>query len=371
MLRLWSRFNHDGAKPLKQTNMRIGILGLPNVGKSSLFNILTGADARVDLYPFTTIERNVGAAAIPDERLERIAAITRPQRVTPAHIDFVDIAGLVKGASQGEGLGNRFLAHVREADLLLHVVRAFSSPDIPHVLGTVDPDRDVEIISAELALADLACLERWLDHARKEPKSPERQLALHAAEKVQSALSKGEPVTGLRDDELASIRSLNLLALKPMLYAVNCSDTEPTQPGRFPRLAASSPVLFSAALELSMAGLDESEKTELREELGLDPRGPAGIVERSHEMLGLIRFYTIKGEESKAWSAAKGITAVEAAFSIHTEIGKGFIKAEVVSYADLVSEGDFSRARASGKVRIEGKNYQVQDGDVLLIRFRT
>lgn len=351
--------------------MKVGIVGLPNAGKSSLFNILTGADARVDRYPFTTVDRNVGVVAVPDERLERIAAVIKPQRVTPAHVDFVDIAGLVKGASHGEGLGNRFLAHIREANLLLYVVRAFNSPDIPHVFDTIDPDRDLKILSAELALADLSVLERWLDHARKESRTPEQQLMLSTAERIKSALDRDEAMPQLNNEELASVRSLNLFALKPALYALNCSDTESTAISHFPRLATSAPILFSAALEQAMIGLDESEKAELRRMLGLDPRGPSAIVERCHEMLGLIRFYTIKGDESKAWSAPRGITAVEAAASIHSEIGKGFIKAEVVSYADLVSEGDFARARTNGKIRIEGKNYQVQDGDVLLIRFRT
>lgn len=351
--------------------MKVGIVGLPNAGKSSLFNILTGADARVDLYPFTTVDRNVGVVIVPDERLERIAAITKPQHITPAHIDFIDVAGLVRGASHGEGLGNRFLAHIREANLLLHVVRAFTSPNIPHVLDTIDPDRDIEIVSTELALADLAVLERWLDHTRKELRTPEQQLALSTAERIKAALGSGEPISGLNNDELASVRSLNLFALKPAVYAVNCSDTEPTVISQSPHLAASVPIMFSAALEQAMIGVEESEKAELRKALGLDPQGPAAIVARCHEMLGLIRFYTIKGEESKAWSAPRGITAVEAAASIHSEIGKGFIKAEVVSYADLVSEGSFASARANGKVRIEGKNYQVQDGDVLLIRFRT
>ncbi|MBM3315926.1 redox-regulated ATPase YchF [candidate division WOR-3 bacterium] len=351
--------------------MKVGIVGLPNAGKSSLFNILTGAGAHVDLYPFTTVERNVGVVLVPDERLERIAAIVKPRRLTRAHIDFVDVAGLVKGASHGEGLGNRFLADIREADILLHVVRGFDAADIPHVLDTVDPDRDADIVEAELALADLAVLDRWLDHARKEARTPEQQLPLRVAERVKAALERGDAPAGLTREERFCIRGLGLFAVKPALHALNCSDAEPPDPGRFPKLAAKRPLLFSAALEAGMAGMAESDRRELRTGLGLSPAGTTEIVSRCFDELGLMRFYTVKGEESRAWSAVRGTTAVEAAAAIHTDIGRGFIKAEVVSYQDLIAAGDFAAARAGGKVKVEGKNYVVQDGDILLIRFRT
>jgi len=349
--------------------MKVGIVGLPNVGKSSLFNLLTAGNARVDLYPFTTIEQNVGVVLVPDERLDRIAQILKPEKATAAHVEFVDIAGLVKGASMGEGLGNRFLGHIREADLILHLVRAFSAGDIPHVLDTVDPDRDVAIVEAELAVADLAIVERRLEHARKEPKTPDGQSRLGALEMLLSALAKGErPV--LRQEDTPVARELGLILTKPVIYAVNCSDTEPADPSRFPATAARTGLLFSAALESGMNDFAEPDRVELRESLNLAPEGPAGVVTRCFDALGLIRFYTVKGTESRAWAAPAGTTALEAAFLIHTDIGNGFIKAEVVNYRDLVACGDFHACRDTGHVKVEGKTYAVQDGDVLLIKFR-
>jgi hypothetical protein len=358
--------------------MKVGIVGLPNVGKSSLFNLLTAGGAKVDLYPFTTIEQNVGVVLVPDERLDRIAQILKPEKATPAHIEFVDIAGLVKGASAGEGLGNKFLGHIREADLILHIVRAFSAGSIPHVLDTVDPDRDAAIVEAELAIADLAIVEKRLEHVRKEPKSPalsdrdrggQHQLLLEALEKLHSALARGErPV--LNPEQARATRELGLIQIKPVIYAVNCSDTEPADLSRFPQAAAKTSLLFSAALETGMGDFPEPDRIELRRSLNLAPEGPAGIVTRCFDALRLIRFYTIKGTESRAWAAPAGTTAIEAAFMIHTDIGSGFVKAEVVNYRDLVTCGDFHVCRDKGHVKIEGRTYVVQDGDVLLIKFR-
>jgi len=331
--------------------MKVGIVGLPNVGKSSLFNLLTAGSAKVDLYPFTTIEQNVGVVLVPDERLSRIAQILKPERTTPAHVDFVDIAGLVKGASAGEGLGNRFLGHIREADLILHLVRAFSASSIPHVLDTVDPDRDVAIVEAELAVADLAIVEKRLEHVRKEPRD------------------RGErPV--LTPEQKRATRELGLILTKPVIYAVNCSDTEPADPSRFPTTADRTSLLFSAALEAGLSDFTEPDRVELRRSLNLAPEGPSGIVTRCFDALRLIRFYTVKGTESRAWAAPAGTTALEAAFLIHTDIGSGFIKAEVVNYRDLVACGDFHLCRDTGHVKVEGKTYVVRDGDVLLIKFR-
>jgi len=349
--------------------MKVGIVGLPNVGKSSLFNILTSGSARVDLYPFTTIEKNVGVVLVPDERLERIGAILKPEKLTQAHVEFVDIAGLVKGASQGEGLGNKFLGHIREADLILHLVRNFSSGDVPHVFDTVDPDRDVDIVEAELAIADLGIVEKRLEHVRKEPKSPEQQLLLGALEKARAALVRGAR-PDLHAEEKKALSELGLVMVKPFIYAVNCSDTEPADPARFPATARKTALLFSAALETGMADFAENDKSEMRASLNLAPEGPARIVSRCFEALDLIRFYTVKGPESRAWSAPRGISALDAAFMIHTDIGKGFIKAEVVAYKDLVAAGDFQVCRETGHVKVEGKSYVVQDGDVLLIRFK-
>ncbi len=351
--------------------MRIGIVGLPNVGKTSLFNILTGARARVDLFPFTTIEKNVGVVLVPDERLEKIAQVINPKKVTPAHIDFVDIAGLVKRASRGEGLGNKFLAHIREANLILHLVRNFALPDIPHILDTIDPDRDVEIVEAELAIADLTVVEKRLESARKEPATPEKHLLVTALEKLADSLRKTFTPPALSPDERRAVKDLSLFVLKPVVYGINCSDTEPAEPNHFPTLAGRNCILFSAKLENESADLSESEKMELRQSLNLTPEGPAKIITTCFSALGLIRFYTVKGEETRAWSAPRGTTALDAAYMIHTDIGKGFIKAEVVSWQDLITAGGFQVAHTTGKVKIEGKGYIIQDGDVLLVRFKT
>lgn len=350
--------------------MKIGVIGLPNVGKTSLFNILTGAGARVDLFPFTTIEKNVGVVTVPDPRLEEIARVLKPRKVTPAHIDFVDIAGLVRGASQGEGLGNRFLAHIRETDLILHLLRSFTNPDIPHVLDTIDPERDREIVENELAIADLQVVEKRLDSCRKEPRSPERDTLLTALEKLQLALSRGFAAPELTADERRAVRGLNLFVLKPVVYCLNTSDSESLDPARFPRLAARNFISFSAALENAITDMPESERRELRASLNLTPEGPTALVTTCFTTLNLIRFYTVKGEESRAWSAPHGTTALTAAYMIHTDIGDGFIKAEVVRCDDLITLGGFHQAQTAGKVKIEGKNYPIQDGDVLLIRFK-
>ncbi len=349
--------------------MKVGIVGLPNVGKSSLFNLLTAGSAKVDRYPFTTIEKNVGVALVPDERLRHISTILRPEKLTPAHVDFVDIAGLVQGASAGEGLGNRFLAHIREADLILHLVRNFASADITHVFDTVDPDRDAAVVEAELAIADLGVVEKRLEHVRKEQKSSGQQVLLHALESAQSALVRGV-APELDHEQRRALKDLGLITVKPVVYAVNCSDSEPADPAKFPRTAARTNLLFSAALETGMATFADAEKVELRTSLGLAPEGPAGIVTRCFTALDLIRFYTVKGPESRAWAAPRGTTAIEAAALIHTDLARGFIRAEVVAYDDLVAGGDFHACRESGCVRVEGPGYVVQDGDVLLIRFK-
>jgi GTP-binding protein YchF len=350
--------------------MKIGIVGLPNVGKTSLFNLLTGAGARVDLFPFTTIEKNVGVVTVPDERLNRLAAVINPKKLTPAHIDFVDIAGLVKGASFGEGLGNKFLAHIREANLILHLIRNFTAPDIPHILDTVDPDRDAEIVEAELAIADLTVVEKRLTSARKEMATPEKHHLIAALEKLASSLQQSFTPPDLTPEERHAVRGLSLFVLKPVIYALNCSDVEPANPANFPRLAARNPILFSAELEQVLTDLAETDKIELRTSLNLNPDGPAAIVSACFTALNLIRFYTVKGEETRAWSAPAGITALDAAYMIHTDIGNGFIKAEVVNWQDLITAGGFQAAHNAGKVKIEGKSYCVQDGDVLLIRFK-
>lgn len=349
--------------------MKVGIVGLPNVGKSSLFNILTAGSARVDIFPFTTIEKNTGVVLVPDERLEQLGRILRPEKLTPTHIEFVDIAGLVPGASQGEGLGNKFLGHIRECDIILHLVRLFATPDIPAVLDSIDPDRDIEVVEAELALADLAIVERKLEHVRKEPRSIEHDLLLGALEQCHAALGRGQHPT-LSPEQRQSLRELGLIMTKPVVFAANCSDSDPVDLARYPTLAARQPLLFSAALETALADASETDRVELRTALGLHRDGPAAIVEACFAALDLIRFYTIKGTESRAWAAPRGTTALAAANMIHTAIGQGFIRAEVVRYDDLVRAGDYAACREQGHVKIEGKSYIVQDGDVLLIKFK-
>jgi len=350
--------------------VKVGLVGLPNVGKSSLFNLLTGAGARVDLFPFTTIEKNVGIVAVPDERLKRIAEVIKPKKVTPAHIEFVDIAGLVKGASSGEGLGNRFLAHIREVDLLLHLVRNFSTPDIPHILDSIDPDRDMEIVESELAIADLTVVEKRLASAVKEPESPHKHHLISALKKLDAALQRSFQPPDLTPEEKHTVRDLSLFVLKPVLYVLNCSDAEPADINHFPKLARRQPILFSALLEQVLADLPETDRREMRLSLNLHPEGPGAIVSACFTTLNLRRFYTVKGEETRAWSAPAGTTALDAAYMIHSDIGSGFIKAEVVNWQDLITAGSFLAAHNTGKVKIEGKSYLIQDGDVLLIRFK-
>jgi hypothetical protein len=350
--------------------MRIGLVGFPNVGKSSLFNLLTNAGARVDSFPFTTIDKNTGVVLVPDARLERIRELLRPEKLTPAHIEFVDIAGLVRGASQGEGLGNKFLAHIREASLMLHVLRAFDA-GVPHPLGTVEPVRDMEIVESELAIADLEVVERRLETLVKEPKTPEHGILLHALEKMQTALGSGLVAPELHAEEQAVVKSFGFFALKPVIYCLNCSEDDPTDQSRWPQLADKDVFLFSAALEDEAKDFPDEERRELRKSLGLAEAGPYGIVERGLEKLGLIRFYTVKGKESRAWAIEQGTRVIDAAGRIHTDMAKGFIKADVLAFADLAAAGDFNVAREQGRVRVEGKNYIVKDGDVILIKFRT
>jgi hypothetical protein len=361
--------------------MRIGLVGLPNVGKSSLFNLLTEAGARVDSFPFTTTEKNTGVVLVPDERLRQIQQLLKigtlpfsPRKPvvslfsTPAHVEFVDIAGLVKGASQGEGLGNKFLAHVRESSLLLHIMRAFDS-GVVHPYGGVEPVRDREIVESELALADLEVVDRRLETLIKEAKTPEHQVLLSALRKTKEALGVRAP--DLLLEEQQALRSFGLFALKPVLYLLNCSEDEPTDIGRWPGMAGRDVFLFSAQLEREIKDFADDEKRELRRSLNLAEAGPWGVVERCFERLGLVRFYTVKGVESRAWAIPAGTPVIDAARTIHTDMADGFIRAEVLAYADLLEAGDFAQAREQGKLRVEGKHYVVKDGDVILIKFRT
>ncbi len=353
--------------------MKIGIVGLPNVGKSSLFNLLTKAGAKVDLYPFTTIEKNVGVVIVPDQRLQKIGELLKPAKLTPATIEFVDIAGLVKNASKGEGLGNKFLSHIRETHLLLHLLRNFSDRQVPHIYETVDPERDMEIVNAELAITDLEIVERNLNKLAKDPKTSENQIRLNALEKVKHTLSSGFEASALNQclQQFSDVfQALGLFIAKPTIYALNCSDTSPVDINTLPKLKNRDVFLFSAALEEAMEGFTEDEKRAARKELNLSEEGPSGIVQRCFDRLNLIRFYTVKGDESRAWSIPKATKIIDAAGKIHSDFAERFIKAEVVAFEDLIASGGFHLAKEHGKVRVEGKNYEVKDGDVILIKFK-
>lgn len=342
--------------------MRLGIVGLPNAGKSSLFNLLTQAQAKVDVYPFTTIEKNIGIVAVPDEKLATLGRLLQPPKLTPATIEIIDIAGLVDGASKGEGLGNQFLGHIREVDLIIHLIRCFEKTSIPHIYGSVNPQRDLEIVEAELALADLTVITNRLSKLLKGPKTDETELLTT----IKSALEQGKPLKGLSSKELELVKPLNLFALKPVLYALNLGMNGANRYS----LNREPLFKFSVQVEEEITDFTAAEKEELRRGLGLAQTGPFGIIEESFIRLGLIRFYTVKGEETRAWSIPSGTKMVDAAGKIHSDLKEGFIKAEVAAFDDLVRTGGFAQAKTEGKVRIEGREYIVQDGDVVLIKFK-
>lgn len=349
--------------------MKVGLVGLPNVGKSSFFNLLTKASAKVDLYPFTTIDKNVGVVNVPDERLKIIGKILKPEKLTPATIEFIDIAGLVKGASKGEGLGNRFLANIRETDMILHIVRNFEDDSIPHIYNNVDAMRDLEIVESELAIADLEIIKKNLETLRKKVNSPEERHRLSVLERLEAELVKGLFSTQLDVADKLIIKDLNLFTVKPVIYALNCSDKIVTDLSVFDKLRNKDLFLFSAMLEQSLEDFQDTEKIEMRQSLGLAPNGIMGIVEECFRKLDLIRFYTIKGEESRAWAIPRGTHIVDAARKIHTDMADGFIKAEVIQFSELQKIGDYHKAKETGHVLVEGKNYIVKDGDIILIKF--
>lgn len=363
--------------------MKLGIVGLPNVGKSTLFNSLTKAGAESANYPFCTIDPNIGIVAVPDERLKLLGDMYHSKKVTPAVIEFVDIAGLVKGASKGEGLGNQFLGNIREVDAIVHVVRCFQDPNVIHVDGSVDPIRDIETINLELIFSDLEVLERRMSKtgkAARMDKAQGKEFALQ--EKLKAHLESGKLAISFTtddEDELAWLQEYNLLTYKPVIFAANVAEEDLADDGAtnegvqkvklFAEKEGSEVFVICAQIEQEIAELDDDEKTMFLEDLGLKESGLDKLIKASYHLLGLISYLTSGEDETRAWTIKVGTKAPQAAGKIHTDFERGFIKAEVVNYKNLLEQGSLSVAREKGMVGMEGKDYVVKDGDVILFRF--
>ncbi|KRQ86594.1 Ribosome-binding ATPase YchF [Caloramator mitchellensis] len=363
--------------------MKLGIVGLPNVGKSTLFNAITQAGAECANYPFCTIEPNVGVVAVPDERLDKLAQMYNPEKVTPAVIEFYDIAGLVKGASKGEGLGNKFLSHIREVSAIVHVVRCFEDSNIVHVEGSIDPIRDIETINLELVFSDLEVLERRMDKTKKAARSGDKkaQEELNFMERLYSHLESGKPARTLAmsQEEEELIKQFFLLTSKPVLYACNISEDnllsgnmENIYVKKVEEYAASENsevVVISAKIEEEISVLEGEEKKEFLQSYGLDEPGLHKLIKASYRLLGLISFLTAGPKEVRAWTIKEGTKAPQAAGKIHSDIERGFIRAEVISFEDLIAAGSEVTAKEKGLIRLEGKEYIMKDGDVVVFRF--
>lgn len=362
-------------------SLKAGIIGLPNVGKSTLFNAITKKEILIANYPFATIDPNVGIVSVPDERLKVLEQIYNPQEVKPATFEFVDIAGIVKGASTGEGLGNKFLSHIREVDAIVEVVRCFKNKEITHVEGNVDPIRDVEIINLELALADLEIISNRIGKIKKKAettKDKESLIELTALEKSKEALEKNIPLRLIKyeKEELISLKSFNLLTLKPHIYLANIDEDEINKPNdyvdkltEYALKENSKVIVVSAKIESELSELNDDDKEEMLKELNIEKSGLDKLVETTYSLLGLKTYFTAGEQEVKAWTFKDGMNAKECAGIIHTDFEKGFIKAEVISYQDIKEEQNEQKVKEHGKLRLEGKDYLMQDGDICHFRF--
>lgn len=359
---------------------KCGIVGLPNVGKSTIFNAITSAGAESANYPFCTIEPNVGIVAVPDSRLDELAGIVKPQKVLPTTMEFVDIAGLVKGASRGEGLGNQFLGHIRQVDAIAHIVRCFDDDNVVHVDGSIDPLRDVEVIQTELNLADLDSVEKRIQRVGKQAKSGDKKMQEELAllEKVQACLNSGQPARNadLTAAQWGTLRELFLITAKPVLYVANVAEDD--LDGAHPFVSSlkehaagehAELVVICGKIESEIAELPSEEKSEFLSELGLDEAGLDRMIHAGYQLLGLITYFTAGVKEVRAWTVSKGARAPQAAGVIHTDFEKGFIRAEVIGYGDFVTSKGESGAKEKGLMRLEGKEYVVKDGDVMHFRF--